>query len=671
MSGEKREDLLVDEREDVEWPMLRLFKEYGRRYPLPMGIALASNLIAPALVLVPAYLLKIAIDSLFTGERQFGFPYVPPVSLPDAQTEQLLLLFGLLIATYAGRALLTWAGSWGWALFAEHVQHALRTDVYDNIQYLGMEFYSDKQTGELMAILSSDVNRLEGFLNGWVGRIMNIVVQVLAITVVMLVVNWELALVALFPVPILLLISYKFVEKVRPKYQEARETFGDLASRLENNISGIEVIKSFTTESFESERVEDSSEHHMDSRWNARRWGVRFGPSLTFINGFGFAFLLLIGGWWLLAGPPLFFTGTVTVGVIVMFLNYTRQIQAPMSQAGILLNNFERVKASAERVFVLRDYPSHIPEREDAEELEDVAGEVVYDNVTFTYPDGERALTDISFVTSPGETIGLVGPTGSGKSTLMKLLLRFYDVDGGESPVRPSESHHGSDGVDSEAVPADRSGAESGRGSADAAESGIRIDGHDVRDVTLRSLRGAIGYVSQEPFLFPGTVRENIAYGMDVSEAEIEAAAKRANAHEFVEDLEEGYETEVGQRGDNLSGGQRQRVAIARVILEDPEILVLDEATSHVDNETEVLIQNSLDELIADRTTFVIAHRLSTVRAADRILVLEDGGIVERGDHADLLERDGLYANLWRVQVGEIEALPDSFIESASERGRS
>jgi ATP-binding cassette subfamily B protein len=639
MSGRKREDLLVEEREDVEWPMLRLFREYGRRYPLPMGIALGSNLIAPALVLVPAYLLKIAIDSLFTDESPFGLPGVPAAYLPDAPVEQLTLLFGLLVATYAGRSLLTWAGSWGWALFAEHVQHALRTDVYDNIQYLGLEFYSDKQTGELMAILASDVNRLEGFLNGWVGRIMNILVQVLAITVVMLAINWELALVALFPAPLLLLISYKFVQRVRPKYQEARETFGDLASRLENNVSGIEVIKSFTTESFESERVEASSEHHMNSRWNARRWGVRFGPSLTFINGFGFAFVLLIGGWWLLVGPPLFFTGTVTVGVIVMFLDYTRQIQAPMSQAGILLNNFERVKASAERVFVLRDYPSQIPEREDAVDLGDAAGEVVFDDVTFTYPDGERALTDVSFVADPGQTVGLVGPTGSGKSTLMKLLLRFYDVDDG--------------------------------GDDDGGTGAVRVDGHDVRDLTLDSLRGAIGYVSQEPFLFPGTVEENIAYGMDVSATEIRAAAERANAHEFIEDLEDGYDTEVGQRGDNLSGGQRQRVAIARVVLEDPDILVLDEATSHVDNETELLIQNSLADLVADRTTFVIAHRLSTVRDADRILVLEDGDIVERGDHEDLLATDGLYANLWRVQVGEIESLPDSFLETASERGRS
>lgn len=627
--SDEQEELFIEEREGIDRPMLRLFTRYGRQYPFPVGVALVSNLISPLLGLAPAYLLALAIDALFTGERPFALPVIPS-SFASSPDDQLLLVFGLMMGAYVSNAVLTWFGSWGWAKFAENVQHSLRTDVYDQMQRLGMAFFADKQTGELMSILTSDVNRLEGFLNGWLGRILNILVQVVGVMVVMLTINWQLGLVALLPAPFLTLISYGFVRTVRPKYRAARGTFGDLAARLENNLSGIAVVKSFTTEPFESERVEDASESHMEARWAARRWSVRFGPGLTLINGAGFAVVFAVGGWWLLFGPPLFFSGSITVGTVVLFLQYTRQIQGPMSQAGILLNNYERVKASAERVFVLMDYPITIPERPDAVDFDTSDGRIAFSDVTFAYPDGEQAISGVSFTVSSGEMIGLVGPTGSGKSTLMKLLMRLYDTD----------------------------------------EGSIRIDSVDIRDITLHSLRGLIGYVGQESFLFTGTVRENIAYGMTASESEITRAAKRANAHEFITDLEDGYDTEVGQRGDRLSGGQRQRIAIARAILKDPDIIILDEATSHVDNETEVLIQRSLEQLIENRTTFSIAHRLSTVRNADRIIVLEDGEITEHGQHHELLAHDDLYANLWRVQVGEIEMLPDEFLDEASARDR-
>jgi ATP-binding cassette subfamily B protein len=300
-----------------------------------------------------------------------------------------------------------------------------------------------------------------------------------------------------------------------------------------------------------------------------------------------------------------------------------------MAQFGQIINMYQRAYASAARVFGLMDEDAGIDERSDADDLVVAEGHVEYDGVSFGYDD-EPILEDVSFAAEGGDTLALVGPTGAGKSTALKLLLRMYDVDAGA----------------------------------------VTVDGQDVRDVSLASLRSAVGYVSQETFLFYGTVRQNVTYGaFDADDEAVVAAAKAAEAHEFVTNLPDGYDTMVGERGVKLSGGQRQRLAIARAMLKDPEILILDEATSDVDTETEMLIQRSLDRLTEDRTTFVIAHRLSTVKDADRIVVLDDGRVAERGTHEDLLAADGLYASLWGVQAGEIEDLPPEFVERATRRG--
>jgi ATP-binding cassette subfamily B protein len=294
-----------------------------------------------------------------------------------------------------------------------------------------------------------------------------------------------------------------------------------------------------------------------------------------------------------------------------------------MRQFGQVLNNYQYAYAAAERVVGLLRDPDRIDDRDGGVELQKIAGAVEYDDVVFSYDGEETVIDGVSIDVEPGETVGLVGRTGAGKTTLTKLLMRLYDPD----------------------------------------EGSVRLDGHDVRELDLRSLRSHLGYVSQEPFLFGGTVRENVAYGQrDVDEADLESALGKAGALEFVQELSDGLDTVVGERGVKLSGGQRQRLAIARAILEDPSLLILDEATSHVDNETEVVVQRNVSEMAADRTTFVIAHRLSTVRDADRIVVLEDGRVEEVGSHQQLLERDGLYADLWRVQVGEVDALPEGFV---------
>jgi ATP-binding cassette subfamily B protein len=299
-----------------------------------------------------------------------------------------------------------------------------------------------------------------------------------------------------------------------------------------------------------------------------------------------------------------------------------------MAQFGQIINMYQRARAAAERIFGLMDEPDVIEEDPGAHELEIPEGTVVYDDVSFGY-DEEKTLKNVSFEVGGGETLALVGPTGAGKSTVLKLLLRMYDVDSGE----------------------------------------ISIDGMDVRDVTLPSLRQSLGYVSQDTFLFYGTVEENITYGtFDADREEVKRAARMAEAHDFIQKLPDGYDTMVGERGVKLSGGQRQRIAIARAILKDPEVLILDEATSDVDTETEMLIQRSLDRLTEDRTTFAIAHRLSTIKDADQIVVVDDGRVAERGTHGELLGEDGLYAHLWGVQAGEIDELPQEFVERARER---
>ncbi len=620
------EDSLDGLRDSAEQPMRYLAARYGRGHAPELVVGALSTVLSAALLSVPAFVLGVALDALFQNTRPYELPLVPDAWIPATTAGQFWLTVGIVTGSFLIGSVAIYLRGWALNRLAQDVQHQVRTDTYDEMQSQRLGFFDDHQTGEVMSVLNNDVNQLESFLSQDLQSGVRIVVTALVIGAITVYLHWQLALVTLLMVPALGYASYRFQQEIEPKYGDVRSSVGRLNSRLENNIGGITVIKAFGRETFESGRVGDASDDYRTANWDAITTRIKFFPTLVLITAFGYGVTFALGGYVYLFGGVGLFTLGLSAGTLVTFLLYSRRLMYPMQQFGQVLNNYQYAYAAAERIVGLLRDPDQIPDREDGTTLESVEGDVVYDDVTFGYTDEETIIDDVSMEVEAGETIGLVGPTGAGKTTLTKLLMRLYDPD----------------------------------------EGSVSLDGHDVRDLELRSLRQHLGYVSQEPFLFGGTVRENVAYGQeDVAEEDLRDALQKAGAWAFVRDFQDGLDTVVGERGVKLSGGQRQRLAIARAILEDPSILILDEATSHVDNETEVVVQRNVSEMVEDRTTFVIAHRLSTVRNADRIVVLDDGQVEEVGTHDALLDRDGLYADLWRVQVGEVGSLPEGFVRGS------
>jgi ATP-binding cassette subfamily B protein len=615
-------------------PMVGLLS-YARRYWVGLTLGVSSSLATRTSRLVPPIVVGAAIDRVINQSAdpgmlaEIGLITADPLTTEAARLTMLRQLAIIAVVAYLIRSVTRFTERYLLESLAQKIQRDLRNETYDHMQHLSLDFFANHQTGAMMSILNNDINRLEQFLSTEIRQIIRVITTVGGIGLVLLWVSPPLALIVLLPVPFIGLASMNFLTWIEPKYKRIRETVARLNSRLENNISGAKVIKAFDRYDFEHDRVGEQSQAYHDQQIAAIKIRRAFFASIRVFTGLAFVGVLIVGGEMIVTGSftlgTLVIPSTITAGTFTMFFLYLRRMYSPMRRIGRTANRYQRAKSSAERVFGLLGHEPTIATPEDAITPEQLDGRVSFENVTFRYEGYEELIIDgVSLDVTPGETIGLAGETGAGKSTLVKLIPRFYDVDTGA----------------------------------------VTVDDTHVREYALQGLREHVGIVEQEPYLFSGTIQENIGYGDlstlegDSTDPRIVDAAKAAEAHQFIVDLPDGYETQIGERGVKLSGGQRQRLSIARALLNDPEIIILDEATSDVDTETEELIQESLTRLIADRTAFVIAHRLSTIQDADRIVVMEDGEIIEQGSHGELIAGSGKYADLWASQADTTSSAP-------------
>jgi ATP-binding cassette subfamily B protein len=492
---------------------------------------------------------------------------------------------------------------------AQQVAYDLRNQIYDRLQRLSYAYHDKAQIGQIMSRATQDVESVRFYVNFGVIRLFYTLVLIFIALGLMMSASWKLALVTWAVLPLISISSAVFHVKMRPMWTEVQDGLGRLGNVLQENLSGVRVVKSFSREEFESEKMRREVDELYYWSFKTNRLQAASQPLMQFLG----ALAIVVTIWY---GGHLVYDNELTIGQLTEFLLYLTILQLPVRSIGFMITFFARAQSSGERIFEILDAESAVKEKPDAVELKDARGEVTFDDVSFGYDSISPVLRDVSITAQPGEMIALLGPTGSGKSTVVNLMPRFYDVTGGA----------------------------------------IRIDGVDIRDVTLASLRRNIGIVQQDVFLFIDTIRENIRYARtEATDEEVVAAAKTARIHDFIMSLPEGYDTWVGERGVTLSGGQKQRISIARTLLMDPKILVFDDSTSSVDMQTEYLIQQALAELMRGRTTFVIAQRLRTVRRADQIIVMRAGQIVERGRHDELLERNGLYRSIYDLELRDQE----------------
>ena len=550
--------------------------------------------------LAPPILIGIAIDIVVEGSDSF----IGNLGYADRR-QQLIILAILTLIIWGLESAFDYIAAVTWRNISQDIEHSLRTDAFNNVLSLDLAFFENKSSGRLMAILNDDVNQLETFLDNGANRLVQTATTVLVIGGTFLYISPLVAVFAFIPIPIIIFGSLRFTNRIAERYTKIRNDIENLNANLSNSITGILTVKSFNREKKESERITLSSNEVKSANYHAIKLSAAFIPIIRIAILFGFTATLLIGGF-------LALDGEIKVATYSVMLFITQRLLWPLTELGVIFDSYQKAMASFRRIINLKNTSPTIDNG--TEKLESFDEKIQISNLNFEYVKNFPVLNNISIDIAKGQTTAIVGSTGSGKSTLIKLILRLYDSTSGE----------------------------------------IKFDGKNIRDLELNSLRNKIGLVSQDIFLFEGTVFENIAYGnLDANDEEVWEAARLSESDKFINQLPNKENTIVGERGQKLSGGQRQRISIARAILKNPEILILDEATSAVDNETEAAIQRSINTLKKGRTVVAIAHRLSTIRNAEIIYVLEEGKVVESGNHESLLEINGVYSKLWSVQTGE------------------